>query len=106
MVSLGIALFLLGRGYLRFVAQTPVEEPPAFLDVSKQAGIVDNRVPGIEMTAGQSWGDYNNDGWIDLYVTDPINKNTLYRNNGNGTFSVSDLTDQVALFNTYSQGAT
>ena len=105
MVSLGIALFLLGRGYLRFVAQTPVEEPPVFLDVSKQSGIVNNRVPGIEMTAGQSWGDYNNDGWIDLYVTDPINKNTLYRNNGNGTFSVSDLTDQVALFNTYSQGA-
>jgi len=106
MVSLGIALFLLGRGYLRFVAQNPVEEPAIFADVSKQAGVVNNRVAGIEMSTGQAWGDYDNDGWIDLYVTDPIGKNTLYRNNGDGTFTVSNLTDQVALFNTYSQGAT
>ena len=100
-----IALFL-GQGYLRYSAGGPVEEIPVFADVSRQAGIVDNRVAGIEMSAGIAWGDYNNDGWIDLYVTDPIGRNTLYRNNGDGTFSVSDLTDQVALFNTYSQGAT
>jgi len=105
MVSLGIALFL-GQGYLRYAAEHPVEEPSTFVDVSKQTGIVDNRVPGIEMAAGQAWGDYDNDGWIDLYVTDPIGKNTLYHNNGDGTFSVSKLTDQVALTNTYSQGAT
>lgn len=100
-----IALFL-GQGYLRFVEQNPVEEPPVFADVSKQAGIVNNRVAGIEMATGQAWGDYDNDGWTDLYVTDPLGKNTLYRNYGDGTFSVSNLTDQVALFNTYSQGAT
>ena len=105
MVSLGIALFL-GQGYSHFVAQNPVEASSAFVDVSKAAGIVNNRVAGIEMTTGQAWGDYDNDGWIDLYVTDPIGKNTLYRNNGDGTFSASNLTDQVALFNTYSQGAT
>jgi len=106
MVSLGIALFLLGRGYLRFVAQNPVDEPAIFADVSKQAGVVNNRVAGIEMSTGQAWGDYDNDGWIDLYVTDPIGKNTLYHNNGDGTFTVSNLTEEVALFNTYSQGAT
>ena len=106
MVSLGIALFLLGRGYLRFVAQNPADEPVIFADVSRQTGIVDNRVAGIEMTTGQAWGDYDNDGWIDLYVTDPIGKNTLYHNNGDGTFNVSKLTGQVALFNAYSQGAT
>jgi len=104
-VSLGIALFL-GQGYLRFVAQNPAKEPPVFVDVSKPAGIINNRVAGIEMVAGQAWGDYDNDGWIDLYVTDPIGKNTLYRNNGDGTFSVSNLADQVAITNTYSQGAT
>lgn len=102
---IAIALFL-RQGYLRFAAQNPVEAPPIFADVSRQAGIVNNRVAGIEMAAGQAWGDYDNDGWIDLYVTDPIGKNTLYRNNGDGTFSVSNLTDQVALTNTYSQGAT
>ena len=100
-----IALFL-GQGYLRFVAENSVEELPVFVDVSRPAGIVNNRIAGIEMAAGQAWGDYDNDGWIDLYVTDPIGKNTLYRNNGDGTFSASTLTDQVALFNTYSQGAT
>jgi len=105
MVSLGIALFI-GQGYLRFVAQNPIQASPVFVDISKAAGIVNNRVAGIEMATGQAWGDYDNDGWIDLYVTDPIGKNTLYRNNGDGTFSVSNLTDQVALFNTYSQGAT
>lgn len=102
---ISIALFL-GQGYLRYSAGQPVEEIPVFADVSRQAGIVDNRVAGIEMSSGQAWGDYDNDGWIDLYVTDPIGTNTLYRNNGDGTFSVSDLTDQVAIPNTYSQGAT
>jgi cytochrome c peroxidase len=104
-VVLGIALFL-GQGYLRYSAGQPVPEAPVFVDVSSQAGIVDNRVAGIEMSAGIAWGDYDNDGWIDLYVTDPIGRNTLYRNNGDGTFSVSDLTDQIAIPNTYSQGAT
>ncbi|NWG33325.1 MAG: VCBS repeat-containing protein [Chloroflexi bacterium] len=102
---LSIALFL-RQGYLRYASQPPDEQPPVFTDVSRQAGIVNNRVAGIEMSAGIAWGDYDNDGWIDLYVTDPIGKNTLYRNNGDGTFNVSNLTDQVALPNAYSQGAT
>ncbi|GAB4460319.1 MAG: hypothetical protein Kow0070_16390 [Anaerolineales bacterium] len=102
---ISIAL-LLAQGYLRYSTQHPIEEPPVFADVSRQAGIVNNRVAGIEMSAGIAWGDYDNDGWIDLYVTDPIGRNTLYRNNADGTFSVSDLTDQVAIPNTYSQGAT
>jgi hypothetical protein len=104
MAGLGIAL-LLRQGYLRYAALNPIKQPALFADASRQAGIVDNRVAGIEMATGQAWGDYNNDGWIDLYVTDPIGKNTLYHNNGDGTFSVSDLADQVALANTYSQGA-
>jgi enediyne biosynthesis protein E4 len=103
-VVLGIALFL-GQGYLRYSAGQPVPEAPVFVDVSSQAGIVDNRVAGIEMSAGIAWGDYDNDGWIDLYVTDPIGRNTLYRNNGDGTFSVSDLINRLRIPNTYSQGA-
>ncbi|MEP0804082.1 MAG: VCBS repeat-containing protein [Chloroflexota bacterium] len=105
LAMISIAL-LLAQGYLRYSTQHPIEEPPVFADVSRQAGVVNNRVAGIEMSAGIAWGDYDNDGWIDLYVTDPIGPNTLYRNNGNGTFSVSPLADQVAIPNTYSQGAT
>ncbi|HXF86549.1 MAG TPA: FG-GAP-like repeat-containing protein [Anaerolineales bacterium] len=99
-------ILLFGLGYFRYAAQQPNAEIPIFTDVSKQSGIVNNRLAGIEMSAGIAWGDYDNDGWLDLYVTDPIGKNTLYHNNGDGTFSVSTLTHQVALPNAYSQGAT
>src|SRR5262245_6335267 len=101
---LGPAMLLV-QGYLRYADANTVT-PSTFVDVSRLAGVVNNRVAGIEMVAGQAWGDYDNDGWIDLYVTDPIGKNTLYRNNGDGSFSESNLTEQVALTNTYSQGAT
>ncbi|NOS94639.1 MAG: T9SS type A sorting domain-containing protein [Cyclobacteriaceae bacterium] len=33
-----------------------------------------------------SWGDYNNDGFLDLYVTNSGQKNFLYKNNGDETF--------------------
>ncbi len=39
-------------------------------------------------------GDYNNDGWDDLFVT-YYGQNALYRNNGNGTFT--DFTAQAGL---------
>jgi enediyne biosynthesis protein E4 len=39
--------------------------------------------------AAAAAGDFNNDGWIDLYLTDSQQgkPNRLYRNNGNGTFT-------------------
>src|SRR5882672_6069933 len=42
-------------------------------------------------TAGSSsslaWGDYNNDGFVDLYVNVLSGSSLLYSNNGNGTFA-------------------
>lgn len=52
-----------------------------FEDVSEAAG-VDLR--GWGMAA--AWGDYDNDGWADLFVSS-YGENTLYRNNGDGTFT-------------------
>jgi len=36
--------------------------------------------------SGCSWGDYNNDGWLDLFVTNS-GPNFLFKNNRNGTFT-------------------
>src|SRR6185295_12267218 len=39
-------------------------------------------------TVAAAWGDYDNDGFPDLVVAHyPNQKNFLYRNNGNGTFT-------------------
>lgn len=37
--------------------------------------------------AGACWGDYDNDGRLDLFVPTPGNTNRLYHNDGNGVFS-------------------
>ena len=39
-------------------------------------------------------GDYDNDGWPDSFIAN-TGKNTLYHNNGNGTFT--DVTDESGL---------
>jgi hypothetical protein len=52
-----------------------------FTDVTKASGIV---AAGSGM--GAATGDFDNDGWIDLYVT-KLGSNQLFRNNGNGTFT-------------------
>ena len=39
--------------------------------------------------SGCSWSDYDNDGWLDLYVTNNNANNMLYHNERNGTFTLS-----------------
>ena len=38
-------------------------------------------------SSGAAWGDYDNDGFIDLFVGNNPSLNALYRNNGDGTFT-------------------
>ncbi len=39
-------------------------------------------------SVGSAWGDYDNDGYLDLFVSNDNNqKESLYMNNGNGTFT-------------------
>ena len=53
-----------------------------FIDIAASAGVENSR-----FTKAVSWGDYNNDGFPDLYVSNLNSKNRLYRNEGNLTFT-------------------
>lgn len=57
-----------------------------FEDVTEKAGL-----QGIGYGMGVAVGDYDNDGYEDLYVT-AYGGNRLYHNNGNGTFT--DVTEK------------
>jgi hypothetical protein len=46
---------------------------------------------------GVAWCDFNEDGWIDLYVANDSGPNHMYRNNRNGTFSELGLASGTAL---------
>jgi enediyne biosynthesis protein E4 len=56
----------------------------SFTDVTKEAGLANAGDGNYGM--GVAVGDYDNDGFPDLYVTN-YGKNTLYHNNGDGTFT-------------------
>jgi hypothetical protein len=43
------------------------------------------KVPGAGYATGVAAADYNNDGFVDLFIAG-VNRNTLYRNRGEGTF--------------------
>ena len=62
-----------------------------FNEVSHLAGTL-NSYGRVRMAI---WGDYNNNGWLDLFVGNFDSPNVLYANNGDGTFT--DVTEQVGL---------
>ncbi len=93
-----------------FAALEGKEKPPrsalfrnnrdgTFIDVTAKAGVANER-----WGFGVAAGDYDNDGWEDLYVTN-FGKNRLYRNNGDGTFT--DVAEKTgAAIGAWSTGAT
>ncbi len=60
-----------------------------FTDVTEKAGLA-----GAGYSMGVAAGDYDNDGFVDLYVTG-FNRNQLFHNNGDGTFT--DVTEKAAV---------
>ena len=65
-----------------------------FEEVSKKAGVSDpNQYYGL----GVIWGDYDNDGWPDLFVADDATPNYLYHNNHDGTFTDVGMLTGIAL---------
>ena len=70
-----------------------------FTNVADIAGVTNDR-----WGFGCAVGDYNNDGWPDIYVTN-YGKNRLYRNNHDGTFT--DVAEQTGVaVDSESTGAT
>ena len=70
-----------------------------FTDVAAQAGVTNDR-----WGFGVAVGDYDNDGWPDLYVSN-FGKNRLYHNNHDGTFT--DVAEQAGVtLGNWSTGAT
>ncbi len=65
-----------------------------FEEVSKKAGVDD---PAHRYGLGVVWGDYDNDGWPDLYVANDAGANYLYHNNHDGTFEEVGLISGTAL---------
>src|SRR5216684_1212310 len=101
-----------------------------FTDVTEKAGVPGAELDGRKMwSAGAGWFDYNNDGLLDLFVVNyckwEVNKdpyctigsgtrgychpkyyaathNSLYRNNGDGTFT--DVSEQTGIASLYGKG--
>ncbi len=63
-----------------------------FENVTKRAGLLDNTSKAL----GVALIDYDNDGWMDLVVTNDTQPNKLYRNNHDGTFSEIGVTAGIA----------
>jgi hypothetical protein len=70
-----------------------------FTDVTKEAGVANDR-----WGFGVAIGDYDNDGWPDIFVSN-FGKNRLYHNNHDGTFT--DVAEKAGVtLGNWSTGAT
>jgi len=70
-----------------------------FTNVAENAGVTNDR-----WGVGVAVGDYDNDGWPDLYVTN-VGRNRLYHNNHDGTFT--DVAEKAGVaLGTWSTGPT
>ena len=65
-----------------------------FEEVSRKAGVDD---PDKYYGLGVTWGDYDNDGWPDLFVADDATPNHLYHNNHDGTFTDDAMVGGIAM---------
>jgi hypothetical protein len=77
-------IFIVRGAWLRYPIRPSLlrnNRNATFSDVTEEAGLLQ---PANSITA--SWADYDNDGWLDLFVCCETEPSRLYRNLGNGTF--------------------
>lgn len=107
------ALIVLVLAFTALTNQAVGQQPELFTDVAAQAGVTaghqavwDEKQRVGYLGVGQAWGDYNNDGWLDLYLSGNRAPSILYQSNQDGTFSVSPFSEAVSLPHTPTGGAT
>lgn len=64
-----------------------------FRDTGKQTGIAELKATGM----GLAFGDYDDNGFPDIFISNDAMEHTLWHNNGNGTFTDRALEAGVAL---------
>lgn len=79
--DLDLYLFISSPERTDVLFRNDVSDSGVFTNVSSTAGITDHGDG-----RGGTWLDYNNDGWLDVYVVNESQDNILYKNNGNSTF--------------------
>ena len=67
-----------------------------FIDKTKEAGFRDGIEAVRDKTLGVAMLDYNNDGWPDLFAANDTERDLLYENNGDGTFTERGIMSGVA----------
>lgn len=90
-----------GRNYLLQNDTAPGDSNWVFEEVRESAGLTDRAV-----SYGSVIEDFNNDGWLDIFVTN-VGPNQLYENNGDGTFNkvFEEIVPREDAFSSYSTGA-
>ena len=98
-LSMPVTIFkgIVGYGHPRSYKGTPDvlyrnNGDGTFTNIAETAGVTN---PETNLKEGRGMAavacDYNNDGFPDIYVTNDTNRNFLYHNNGDGTFTDESL---------------
>jgi hypothetical protein len=69
-----------------FRNQGSAGRPGFFEDVTESAGVVMRQPHGPILTFVSTFHDFDEDGWLDLFVVSDFNTSRLFLNNGDGTF--------------------
>ena len=62
-----------------------------FTDVTREAGLLD----ATHATHSVAWADFDNDGWLDVFVAHELTPSQLFRSRGDGTFE--DVTGRAGV---------